>query len=69
MGYVFFHSYDTYELTFLYLMIFIYLQVKVSHHQLDGILMASTLIRTRRLEDEVRKVSERLAIIWRHVDV
>ena len=45
MGYVFFHSYDTYELTFPYLMISIWLQMKVLHHPLDRILMASTLIR------------------------
>ena len=32
----------------MYLMIFIWLQVKVSHHPLDGILMASTLIRTSK---------------------
>ena len=44
-----FHWNDTYELTFLYLMIFIWLQVKVSHHPLDGILMASTLIRTSKI--------------------
>jgi len=44
-------------------------EVKLSHHLLDGILMASTLIRTSKNEDEVHKVSERLALIWRHVDV